>query len=81
MAIIAMSRELGSLGTVTGTAAAKELKYDYVYREITSRAARDYEVLEENLIRVVEKAPRLLERCPVNVIRWRILSPRSRSFS
>jgi cytidylate kinase len=62
MAIIAMSRELGSLGTVIGNAAAKKLKYDYVYQEITSSAARDYEVLEEKLIRVVEKAPRFLER-------------------
>ncbi|MBI2228830.1 MAG: cytidylate kinase family protein [Deltaproteobacteria bacterium] len=62
MAIIAMSRELGSLGTVIGTAVAKELGYEYIYQEITSTAARDYEVLEEKLVRVVEKAPRMLER-------------------
>jgi cytidylate kinase len=62
MAIIAISRELGSLGTVIGTAVAKKLGYDYVYQEITSEAARDYEVVEEQLIRVVEKAPRFLER-------------------
>jgi cytidylate kinase len=62
MAIIAMSRELGSLGTVIGTEVAKRLGYDYVYQEITSTAARDYEVLEENLLRVVEKAPRIMER-------------------
>jgi cytidylate kinase len=62
MAIIAMSRELGSLGTVIGTAVAKKLSYDYIYQEITSDAARDYEVVEERLIRVVEKAPRFLER-------------------
>jgi cytidylate kinase len=62
MAIIAMSRELGSLGTVIGTEVAKRLNYDYVYQEITSAAARDYEVLEENLLRVVEKAPRFMER-------------------
>ncbi len=62
MAIIAMSRELGSLGTVIGTAVAKQLGYKYIYQEITSEAARDYEVLEEKLIRVVEKAPRMLEK-------------------
>ncbi|MGH7830538.1 MAG: cytidylate kinase family protein [Candidatus Binatia bacterium] len=62
MAIIAMSRELGSLGTVIGTQAAKRLNYDYVYQEITSTAARDYEVMEEKLIRVVEKPPRFLEK-------------------
>lgn len=62
MAIIAMSRELGSLGTVIGTAVAKKLGYDYIYQEITSDAARDYEVVEEQLVRVVEKAPRFLER-------------------
>ena len=62
MAIIAMSRELGSLGTVIGTAVAQKLDYDYIYQEITSEAARDYEVVEERLIRVVERAPRLLER-------------------
>lgn len=57
-----MSRELGSLGTVIGRAVAERLKYDYVYQEITSTAARDYEIVEENLIQVVEKAPRFLER-------------------
>jgi len=62
MAIIAMSRELGSLGTVIGTEVAKRLGYDYVYQEITSTAARDYEVMEEKLVRVVEKASRFLER-------------------
>ena len=62
MSIIAMSRELGSLGTVIGTRAAEQLGYKYIYQEITSDAARDYEVLEEKLIRVVEKAPRFLEK-------------------
>lgn len=62
MAIIAMSRELGSLGTVIGTAVAKKLGYNYVYQEITGTAARDYEVMEEKLIRVVEKSPRFLEK-------------------
>lgn len=62
MAIIAMSRELGSLGTVIGTAVAKKLGYEYIYQEITSDAARDYEVVEEQLVRVVEKAPRFFER-------------------
>ena len=62
MAIIAMSRELGSLGTLIGSAAAKTLGYEYVYQEITSEAARDYEVMEEKLIRVVERAPGLLEK-------------------
>lgn len=62
MAIIAMSRELGSLGTVIGTAVAKQLGYEYVYQEITGTAARDYEVMEEKLIRVVEKSPRFLEK-------------------
>lgn len=62
MGIIAMSRELGSLGTVIGTAVAKQLGYEYVYQEITGTAARDYEVMEEKLIRVVEKSPRFLEK-------------------
>ena len=62
MGIIAMSRELGSLGTVIGTAVAKKLGYDYVYQEITGTVARYYEVVEEKLIRVVEKSPRFLEK-------------------
>lgn len=62
MAIITISRELGSLGTVVGTMVAKQLGYDYVYQQITSTAAKDYEVMEEKLLRVVEKAPRFLER-------------------
>jgi cytidylate kinase len=62
MAIIAMSRELGSLGTLIGSAAAKTLGYEYIYQEITSEAARDYEVVEEKLIRVVERAPGFLEK-------------------
>jgi cytidylate kinase len=57
-----MSRELGGLGTLIGTAVAERLGYKYIYQEITSEAARDYEVLEERLIRVVEKAPGFLER-------------------
>jgi cytidylate kinase len=62
MAIIAMSRELGSWGTLIGTAVAKELGYEYIYQDITSEAARDYEVVEEQLIRVVERAPGILEK-------------------
>ena len=62
MSIIAISRELGSLGTVIGTTVAERLRYKYVYQELTSEAARDYEVLEERLIHVVEKAPRFLEK-------------------
>ncbi len=62
MSIVAMSRELGSFGTLIGNTVAKQLGYEYIYQEITSGAARDYEVMEENLVRVVEKAPRILER-------------------
>jgi cytidylate kinase len=62
MAIIAMSRELGSWGTLIGTAVANDLGYEYIYQDITSEAARDYEVVEEQLIRVVERAPGFLEK-------------------
>jgi cytidylate kinase len=57
-----MSRELGGMGTAIGTAVAEKLGYAYIYQEITSQAARDYEVVEEQLIRVVETAPGFLER-------------------
>jgi cytidylate kinase len=62
MSIVAMSRELGSLGTVIGGLVAKQLGYEYVYQEITTEAARDYEVVEEKLIRVLERAPRFMEK-------------------
>lgn len=70
MGIVAMSRELGSLGTVIGSAVAKRLGYTYVYQEITTAAAQDYEVMEEKLLRVIEKAPRLTERISGNYRRY-----------
>lgn len=61
MGIVAITREMGSLGTFIGMEVAKRLSYEFVRQDITREAAREYQVLEERLVDVVEERPGLFE--------------------
>jgi cytidylate kinase len=55
MAIIAISRQMGSGGYTIAAAAAKALNYDYVDRQILLRAAKAYDVPEARLAQTAER--------------------------
>jgi len=62
MGIVALTRELGSMGTAIGERIAQRRGYRYVRREILAEAARFGEVSEEQLLDAVEVGPGLWER-------------------
>ena len=57
MPILAMTREMGSLGTYIGQEVAQRLGYTFIRHEIIAEAAQVYEAAEENLIATVEARP------------------------
>lgn len=57
MPILAMTREMGSLGTFIGQEVARRLAYGFVRHEITAEAAQMYDAAEESLIATVEAKP------------------------
>jgi cytidylate kinase len=57
MPILALTREMGSLGTFIGQSVARRLGYDFVRDEITAEAAQVYDAAEESLIATVEARP------------------------
>jgi cytidylate kinase len=59
--IVAMTREMGSLGTFVGLEVARALGHEFVRDEIVRRAAREYRVMESGLVGAVERPPRWLE--------------------
>jgi cytidylate kinase len=62
MGIVALTRELGSMGTQIGERFAARRGYRYARREILAEAARFGEVSEEQLVDAVEGGPSLWER-------------------
>jgi cytidylate kinase len=62
MGIVALTRELGSMGTAIGERFAERRGYRYVRREILAEAARFGEVSEAQLLDAVEGGPSLWER-------------------
>jgi cytidylate kinase len=62
MGIVALTRELGSMGTYIGERLAERRSYRYVRREILAEAARFGEVSEDQLVEAVEGGPSLWER-------------------
>jgi cytidylate kinase len=60
--ILAMTKEMGSLGTFIALEAARRLGYEFLRNDIIKEAAREYRVLESRLVGAVEQAPRFLER-------------------
>lgn len=61
MGIVAITREIGSLGTFIGAEVAKRLGYEFIRQDITREAAREYQVLEQRLVEVVEERPGMFE--------------------
>jgi len=62
MPIIAMTKEMGSLGTFIGIEAARRLGFEFLRNDLIRAAAREYRVLEARLVGAVEEPPRWLER-------------------
>ncbi|MFQ5989908.1 MAG: cytidylate kinase family protein [Candidatus Methylomirabilales bacterium] len=61
MPIIAMTKEMGSLGTFIGIEVAKELGYEFIRQDIIREAAREYHALEEKIVEAVEEKPGFFE--------------------
>ena len=57
MPILAVTREMGSLGTFIGQAVAQRLGYTFIRHEIIAEAAQVYHAAEENLTATVEAKP------------------------
>ncbi len=62
MPIVAMTKEMGSLGTFVGLEVARQLGYEFLRNDLIREAAREYRVLEGRLVGAVERAPGFLER-------------------
>ena len=62
MPIIAMTKEMGSLGTFIGLEVARQLGYEFLRNDLIKAAAAEYRELEGRLVGAVEKPPRFLER-------------------
>lgn len=62
MPVVAMTKEMGSLGTFIGLEVARELGYEFLRNDIIKGVAREYRVREAQVVGTVEQAPRLLER-------------------
>jgi cytidylate kinase len=57
MPILAVTREMGSLGTYIGQEVARRLGYEFIRQEIIAEAAQLYDAVERNLIATVEAKP------------------------
>src|SRR5262249_3375709 len=62
MPIIAMTKEMGSLGTFVALEVSRRLGYEFLRNDIVTAAAREYREHEGRLVGALERAPRLLER-------------------
>jgi len=62
MSIVAITRELGSLGTYIAEQLAKQRGYRFVRREVLEEAAKVGELSEARLIQTIEDRPGLWER-------------------
>lgn len=62
MPVIAMTKEMGSLGTFIGIEVARRLGYEFLRNDIIKAVVREYRVREAQVVGTVEEAPRLLER-------------------
>jgi cytidylate kinase len=71
MPIIAMTREMGSLGSNIAQEVARRLGYQFLRNDILRSAAREYRVRESRLVGAVEEAPGFLERLRPPRLRYR----------
>lgn len=72
MAIIAMTHEMGSLGSTIARAVAEKLGYTYLRQDIIREAAREFHVVEEKLREAVEARPGLFEMVRESARRYQI---------
>lgn len=71
MPIVAMTREMGSLGSVIAQEAARRLGYRFLRNDILRSAALEYRVHESRLVGALEEAPGFLERLRPPRFRYR----------
>ena len=71
MPVVAMTREMGSLGSVIAQEVARRLGYQFLRNDILRSAAREYQVHESRLVGAVEEAPGFLERLRPPRFRYR----------
>jgi cytidylate kinase len=71
MAVVAMTREMGSLGSVIAQEVASRLGYQSLHNDLLREAARAYRVRESRLVGVVEQTPGLIERLRRPRLRYR----------
>ena len=57
MPVLAMTREMGSLGSVIAQEVARHLGYRFLRNDLLRDAAREYRVRESRLVGVMEAAP------------------------
>jgi cytidylate kinase len=69
--IVAVTREMGSLGSFVAERVAREVGYEFLRTAIVREAAREYRVRESRLIGTVEEAPGLLDRLRRRGVRHR----------
>jgi cytidylate kinase len=62
MPIVAMTKEMGSLGTFIALEVSRRLGYEFLRNDIIKAAAREYRELEGRLVGAVEEPPGFLER-------------------
>jgi cytidylate kinase len=70
--ILAMTKEMGSLGTFIGLEVSRQLGYEFLRNDIIKAAASEYRVLEGRLVGAVEHSPRFLERFGPRARRYRL---------
>ena len=71
MPVVAMTREMGSLGSLIAHEVARRLGYQFLRNDILRDAAREYRVRESRLVGIVEQAPGLVERLRRPRVRYR----------
>ena len=57
MPIIAITKEMWSLGSSIGREVATQLGYEFIRQDIIREAAREYHALEAKLVEAVEEKP------------------------
>lgn len=62
MPIVAMTKEMGSLGTFVGLEVARRLGYEFLRNDLVTRAAREFRVREAGVVGALERSPGLAER-------------------
>lgn len=71
MPVVALTREMGSLGSSIAREVARRLGYRFLRNDLLRSAAQEYRVHESRLVEAVEEVPSLLERLSPPRFRYR----------